>query len=178
MCQDLPLGCLHCLLVCAVQDRNFGCSARFYIFYWNVKRFWNFLHCLYIKNVYFSYCFWIFGVPEVWWMFILLQTVLFKTYSVFDALFACFDETIDFYRWYKPWKSYITVDTMQKQNMNWFATVLRVVICFIILTDLTELSVEFCVDEVIKDRGGFDMRRRRRGKSSILGMPKAPQVSP
>ena len=36
----------------------------------------------------------------------------------------------------------ITVDKMQKQNMNWFATVLRVVICFIILTDLTEFSVE------------------------------------
>ena len=53
---------------------------------------------------------------------------------------------------------------MQKQNMNWFATVLRVVICFIILTDLTELSVEFCVDEVIKDRGSLDMRRRRRGR--------------
>ena len=66
---------------------------------------------------------------------------------------------------------------MQKQNMNWFAIVLRVVICFIILTDLTELSVEFCVDEVIKDRGGLDMRRRRRGKSSSLGMPKAPQVN-
>ena len=30
---------------------------------------------------------------------------------------------------------------MQKQNMNWFSTVLRV-ICFIILTDLTEFSVE------------------------------------
>ena len=54
---------------------------------------------------------------------------------------------------------------MQKQNMNWFATVLRVVICFIILTDLTELSVEFCVDEVFEDRGGLDMRKRRRGKS-------------
>ena len=39
MCQGLPLGCLQCLSVCAVQDRNFGCSARFYIFYWNVKRF-------------------------------------------------------------------------------------------------------------------------------------------
>ena len=65
----------------------------------------------------------------------------------------------------------------KKQNMNGFATVLRVVICFIILTDLTELSVEFCVDEVIKDRGGFNMRRRRRGKSSILGIPKAPQVN-
>ena len=66
---------------------------------------------------------------------------------------------------------------MQKQNMNRFATVLRVVICFIILMDLTKLSVEFCVDEVIKDGGGLDMRRRRRGKSSILGMPKAPQVN-
>ena len=66
---------------------------------------------------------------------------------------------------------------MQKQNMNWFAIVLRVVICFIILTDLTELSVEFCVDEVFEDRGCLDVRRRRRGKSSSLGMPKAPQVN-
>ena len=52
---------------------------------------------------------------------------------------------------------------MQKQNINWFATVLRVVFCFIILTDLTKLSVEFCVDEVFEDRGGLDVRRRRRG---------------
>ena len=91
--------------------------------------------------------------------------------------FACFDETIDFYRWYEPWKSYITIAIMKKQNMNWFATVLRVVICFIILMDLTELSVEFCVDEVIKDRGCLDMRKRRRDKSSSLGIPKAPQVN-
>ena len=75
----------------------------------------------------------------------------------------------------KPGKSYITVATMQKQSMNWFATVLRVVICFIILTDLTELSVEFCVDEVLEDRGCHDMRIRRRGKSLSLGMPEAPQ---
>ena len=66
---------------------------------------------------------------------------------------------------------------MQKQNMNWFAIVLRVVICFIILTDLTELSVEFCVDEVFKDRGGLNMRRNRRYKRSSLGMPNAPQVN-
>ena len=64
-----------------------------------------------------------------------------------------------------------------KKYMNWIAIVLRVVICFIILTDLTELSVELCVDEVIKDRGGVHMRRRRRGKSSSLGMPKEPQVN-
>ena len=61
--------------------------------------------------------------------------------------------------------------------MNWFATVPRVVICFIILMDLTEFSVEvFCVDEVF-DRGGLDMRKRKRGKSSSLGMPEAPQVN-
>ena len=39
---------------------------------------------------------------------------------------------------------------MQKQNINWFAAVLRVVICFIILTDLTEHFVKFCVIEVFK----------------------------
>ena len=66
---------------------------------------------------------------------------------------------------------------MQKQNMNWFATILRVAICFIILTDLTEFSVEFCVDEVFEDRGGLDVRRRRRGKSSSLGMSKEYQVN-
>ena len=66
---------------------------------------------------------------------------------------------------------------MQKQNMNWFATVLRVVICFIILADLTELSIEFCVDEVFEDRGGLDMRKRKSGNSSNLGMPKAPHVN-
>ena len=42
---------------------------------------------------------------------------------------------------------------MKKQNMNWFSTLLIVMLCFIMLTDLTELSVEFCVDEVIKDLG-------------------------
>ena len=33
----------------------------------------------------------------------------------FYAQFACFDETIDLYQWIKPWKSYTTVDTMQKK---------------------------------------------------------------
>ena len=34
--------------------------------------------------------------------------------------------------------------------------------------------MKFCVDEVF-DRGGLDMRKRKRGKSSSLGIPKAPQ---
>ena len=54
--------------------------------------------------------------------------------------------------------SYIIVDTMQKQNMNCFEIVLRVVIFFIIQMDLTEFSVEFCVDEVFEDRGGLNVR--------------------
>ena len=40
-----------------------------------------------------------------------------------------------------------------------------------------ESSVKFCVDEVFKDRGGIDMSRLKRGKSSSWGMPKAPQVN-
>ena len=43
-------------------------------------------------------------------------------------------------------EKFIIVDTMQR-NMNWFSIVLTVVICFIILTDLTVFSVKFCVDE-------------------------------
>ena len=64
-----------------------------------------------------------------------------------------------------------------KTKYELFAIVLRVFICFIILTNLTKLFVEFCVDEEMKNRGGLDMRRRRRGKSSSLGISKAPQVN-
>ena len=51
---------------------------------------------------------------------------------------------------------------------------LKVVICFIILTDLTKFLLKFCVDEVFEDRGAINMRRIKRGKSSSLGIPKAP----
>ena len=85
MCQGLPLGCLQCLLVCTVLDKNFVCSARFYVFYWNVKWFWFLLQCLSVQ-IFISPNFGrIVGVPKVWCMFILLQTVLFLTDSVFDA---------------------------------------------------------------------------------------------
>ena len=65
---------------------------------------------------------------------------------------------------------------MQK-NMNWFSIVPIVVICFIILTDLTEFSVKSSVWMKCIDREGLDMRKRKRGKSSSLGMPEAPQVN-
>ena len=52
----------------------------------------------------------------------------------------------------------------------------KVVIFFIILTDLTKFLLSFCVDEVFEERGVTDVRRIKRGKSSSLGIPKAPQV--
>ena len=36
------------------------------------------------------------------------------------------------------------------KNINGFTTVLKVVICIIILTDLTKVFVKFCVIEVFK----------------------------
>ena len=86
MCQGLPLGCLQCLLVCTVQDRNFGCSARFYFFLLEHQMVVIlFALSLYTDCLFFLILVEFFGVPEVWWMFILLQTVLFLTDSVFDA---------------------------------------------------------------------------------------------
>ena len=54
---------------------------------------------------------------------------------------------------------------------------LKVVVCFITLTDLTKFLLKFCVDEVFEERGVTDVRRIKRGKSSSLGIPKAPQVN-
>ena len=54
---------------------------------------------------------------------------------------------------------------------------LKVVVCFITLTDLTKFLLKFCVDEVFEDRGDINMRRIKRGKISSLGIPKAHQVN-
>ena len=48
---------------------------------------------------------------------------------------------------------------------------LKMIVCFITLTDLTKFLLKFCVDEVFEDRGVTDVRRVKRGKSSSLGMP-------
>ena len=85
MSQGLPLGCLQCLLVCTVQDTNFGCSVRFYIFTGMPNGSDYFCIVFLYKLFIFPNFGRIFGVPEVWWMFRLLQTVLFLTDSVFDA---------------------------------------------------------------------------------------------
>ena len=51
---------------------------------------------VFVYNLFiFPNCGRIFGVPEVWWMFRLLQIVLFLTDSIFVALCAYFDESMD-----------------------------------------------------------------------------------
>ena len=65
------------------------------------------------------------------------------TDSVFFALCAYFDGSMVFFDEFFPKKSWNTVDIMQKQNMNWFGTVLIVVICFLTLTDLTKVLLSF-----------------------------------
>ena len=50
------------------------------------------------------------GVPEVYVLYRLLQTVLFLTDSVFYVLFAYFDESMGSIGGYEPWKSWNTVD--------------------------------------------------------------------
>ena len=60
---------------------------------------------------------------------------------------------------------------MQKQNMNWFATVPKVVIYFIILTKL--MSFLLWTFQVLgKDLADYGIRS---SKSLSLGMPMAPQ---
>jgi len=65
------------------------------------------------------------------------------TDSVFFALCAYFDGSMVFFDEFLPLKSWNTVDTMQKQNMNWFGTVLIVVICFLLLTNITKVLLSF-----------------------------------
>ena len=48
-----------------------------------------------------------------------------------------------FFDEFLPYKSWNTVDIIQKQNMNWFDTTLIVVIYFLILTDLMKVLLSF-----------------------------------
>ena len=68
----------------------------------------------------------------------MLQTVLFLTDSVFYVLFAYFDEFMGSIGGYEPWRSWNKIK-------NEFTVVPKVVIYFLILTDLMRFSVEFCI---------------------------------
>ena len=67
------------------------------------------------------------------------------TDSVFYVLFAYFDESMGSIGGYEPWKSCNTVDITPILIYNEFTTVPKVVIYFLILTELIRFPVEFCV---------------------------------
>ena len=103
MCQDLSLGCLHCLLVCVVQNINFGCSERFFIFLlehqmvlklFALSFYINFLFFLIFSEL-FEYQ--RYGECSDYNRLSCLSQILFLMHC-----FSRFDETINFYRWYKP----------------------------------------------------------------------------
>ena len=67
------------------------------------------------------------------------------TDSVFRVLFAYFDESMASKIVYEPWRSWNKVDVTPILIKNEFTTVPKVVIYFLILTELMRFSVEFCV---------------------------------
>ena len=58
-------------------------------------------------------------------------------------LCAYFDGSMVFFDEFLPYKSWNTVDIVQKQNMNWFDTSLIVAVYFLTLTDLTKVLLSF-----------------------------------
>ena len=53
---------------------------------------------------------------------------------------------------------------------------LKVVVCFITLTDLTKFLLKFCVDEVFEERGVTDVRRIREARVQAWGCPRHPNI--
>ena len=97
--------------------------------------------------------------------------------SVFYVLFAYFDESMGSIGGYGPWWSWNTVYIMQIWNWNEFTTVPKGSDFLYYTNGSHKVFVKFCVDEVFRERGVTDVRRIKRGESSSLGMPKAPQVN-
>ena len=58
-------------------------------------------------------------------------------------LCAYFDGSMVFFDEFLPWKSWNTVYIIQENNKNWFDTALIVVVCFLLLTDLTRVLLSF-----------------------------------
>ena len=78
-----------------LTGKSIGSDSFFTVFLYNVFIFSNFCR--------------IFWVPEVYVWYILLQTVLFLTDSVFYVLFAYFDESMSSIGGYEPYRSWNTV---------------------------------------------------------------------
>ena len=92
-------------------------------------------------------------------------------------LFAYFDESMGSIVGYESWWSWNTVDKVLILNSNEFSTVPKGSDLLYYTNGSHKVFVKFCVDEVFEEWGVTDVRRMKRGKSSILGIPKAPQVN-
>src|SRR3954464_8418660 len=78
---------------------------------------------------------------------------------------------------YEPQRTWNTVGLTPIKIKNEFITVPKGSDLLYYTNGSHKFLVKFCVDEVFEGRGVTDVRRIKRGKSSSLGMPKAPQVN-
>ena len=127
----------------AEKDRNFALTKIIVENYQHAIKCQLFLHKI---NIQITQAFLVF---QNCWSFRSIRTNQIATDcsvltdSVLFVLCAYFDGSMVFFDAFLPWKIWNTVDIIQKQNMNWFDTVLIVVICFLLLTDLTKVLLSF-----------------------------------
>ena len=86
----------------AVKTETLGLTRLAAIFYWRVLIGWFFLQMINRQISQVQQFIIIFGVPEIYVLYRLLQTVLFLTDSVFRVLFAYFDESMTSIGGYEP----------------------------------------------------------------------------
>ena len=142
MCQGLPLGCLHLLdglcgarqklwLQCAILHFQLGRQMVLILFALSSYKLFLFFLILVEFFKYQKY-----GECSYYYRLFCFRQILFLMHSLLVLM------KLSIYISGLSQEKVILQQTQCKKNMNWFATVLRVVICFIILTDLTEFSVE------------------------------------
>ena len=131
-----------------LKNRNF-CAHE------NNSNFWVLLSWLFLQGINKQIAHVVLIFQNLWSYSSIQSFYIAKDCSAFDRFcFLCvvclFWWFYGFIWWVFATESWNTVDIMQEQNMNWFSTVLIVVISFLILTDLTKVLFEFCVIEVLK----------------------------
>ena len=142
MCQGLPLGSLHLLdglygagqklwLQCAIL--HFQLERQMVLIIFALSFYTNFIFLLNLVE-FFKYQ--KYGECSDYYRLFCFRQILFLMHSLLVLM------KLSIYISGLSHEKVILQQTQCKKYMNWFATVLRVVICFIILTDLTEFFVE------------------------------------
>lgn len=150
MCQVRPLGWLTVIVVLILLRKKNFCTQE--------NNFHNSQKCAF--DLILSALQWYTNFPGYpdFLEFLELQkylrvTYYYRVFCFWQILFSMCSMLILMNLWvvsggYEPWKSWNTVDIIPIWIKNEFTTVPKVVIYFIVLTELMRFSVEFCVVEL------------------------------